>query len=379
MDRTTALNHIDIGGGRRGHRNRNTAAGQPGTQIDAVFMNALQEELLALVEGIGLTPNAADTQQVWQAVRRMSGAVIRSLTATAALNGDDGVVFITAAAGNVVLTLPPANAHSGAVAGAARISSQRLLIVRTDTSANTVTLQRAGSDALGAGTATSYLLGVGERLAIQSDAGAWWLLNSNMTGQRTQVFSADGTFTAPAWVTQVHAEAIGGGGGGGGNTTQGGGGGGGGGGYAAGTVNVTGGQAIAVTRGAGGAGGVNNGGSAAANSGGNGGSSSFGSAVVAGGGTGGQGSISGGQGNSGPGGAGTTGARLASGGAGDAGFLVSTTGRGGRGGDAARGGGGGGASSGLPSAGGGPGGGGAGGGNNFAGAAGANGEVAVWF
>jgi hypothetical protein len=326
-----------------------------------------------------MVPNAADTQQIWQAARRLSGRAIRSLTATASLNADDGLVLVSAAAGNVVLTLPAANALAGAVAGVARVTAQQLLIVRTDTSANTVTIQRAGSDALGVGTATSYLVGRGERLTIQSDGGAtWWLLNSNLTGQRIQVFNASGNFTTPAWVEHVFATAIGGGGGGGGNTTSGAGGGGGGGGLAEDIVPVSGGDVIAVTRGAGGAGGVNNSGTAAGNNGVAGGASSFGSAVVAAGGAAGLGSLSTGQGASGAGGAGTTGALLMTGGSGDSGHWTSN-GFGGRGGDAAGGGGGGAGSTGLPTAGGGPGGGGAGGGSNFAGAAGANGQVVVRF
>ena len=381
MDRTSGANNIDIGGGRRGHRDRNTAAGLAGTRLTAAFLNGLQEEALALIEGMGLTPSDADWQQVWQAVRRLAGRQIRVLTGNTTLNADDGLVFVSAAGGNVTLTLPAANALAGTVAGVARISSQQLTIVRTDTSGNTVTVQRAGSDKLGAGTATAYLQFVGERLRIASDGvDTWHLVSCNLLGRRRQVFTADGTFTVPAWVDSVDVEAIGAGGGGGGNTTAGGGGGGGGGGYARGRVAVQGRQAIGVTRGAGGTAGPNNSGSAAGNDGGNGGASSFGSAVVAAGGLGGKGSMNQGSGATGEGGAGTTGEILMTAQDGNAGIWISgALGLGGMGGMAARGGGGGAASSGLPTAGNGPGGGGAGGGSNFGGAAGANGAVYVTF
>jgi hypothetical protein len=381
MDRTSGANNIDIGGGRRGHRDRNTAAGLAGTRLTAAFLNGLQEEALALIEGMGLTPSDADLQQVWQAVRRLSGRQIRVLTGNATLTADDGLVIVSAAGGNVALTLPAANALAGTVAGVARISAQQLMILRTDTSGNTLTLNRAGSDKLGAGTATAYLMGVGERLRILSDGvDTWHLVSSTLSGRRRQVFNADGTFTVPAWVDWVDVEAIGGGGGGGGNTTRGGAGGGGGAGYARGRVAVTGGQVITVTRGAGGAAGSASSGSAAGNDGGNGGASSFGSAVVAGGGLGGKGSLIDGSGATGEGGAGTTGEILMTGQDGNAGIWISGgLGLGGMGGMAARGGGGGAASSGLPTPGNGPGGGGGGGGSNFGGAAGANGAVYVVF
>lgn len=379
MDRTSAANNVDIGGGRRGFRNRNTGAGLPGTRIDADDNNARQEEIMALIEGMGLTPGASDWAQMWKAVRRLSGRQIRLLNGNATLTADDGLVLVNAASGNLTLTLPAGNALTGAVAGVAQISSQQLILVRTDTSGNTVTLQRAGTDKLGAGTATTYAMGVGERLRINSDGvDTWYLGSSNLLGTREQVFDNSGTWTAPAWVTRAFAEAIGAGGGGGGNTTRGAGGGGGGGGFADGWVPVVGGTAYTVTRGAGGTAGPNNSGSAAGNDGGNGGASSFGSLVAANGGMGGKGSVADGQGATGTGGTGTAGTRLMTGTNGGAGFFASSTASyGGYGGAAARGGGGGAPSSGLPTNGQGPGGGGAGGANNYGGGAGANGQVLV--
>ena len=194
-----------------------------------------------------------------------------------------------------------------------------------------------------------------------------------------QAFATSGNFIVPHGVSQVRVRAIGGGGGGGGNTTQGGGGGGGGGGYAEMIVPVVAGQSVPVTVGAGGTGGANAGGSGAGNNGQPGGTTAFGTAFGAGGGQGGGGSLSGGQGNSGPGGSGLGGAINMTGGAGNAGFSVGPNGFGGHGAGAACGGGGGAASSGLPSAGASPGGGGAGGGGNFAGAPGAAGAVFVEF
>lgn len=69
MDRINGANTVDIGSGRRGFRNRNLGAGLSGTQVDAAFMNALQEEVVGLVEAAGLTPDDGDWAQVLAALR----------------------------------------------------------------------------------------------------------------------------------------------------------------------------------------------------------------------------------------------------------------------------------------------------------------------
>lgn len=73
MDRTSAANYADIGGGKRGFRNRNLLTGVRGTMHDAADRNAVQEELLVTIEAAGLTPNAADWTQHLQALHVLFG------------------------------------------------------------------------------------------------------------------------------------------------------------------------------------------------------------------------------------------------------------------------------------------------------------------
>lgn len=86
MDRIAHSSAVDIGGGRRGFRSKDTVAGIPGTVVTAGHMNALQEELLALIELAGLVPNAADLQQLVRVVRsgafnyRVAGGTANALT-----------------------------------------------------------------------------------------------------------------------------------------------------------------------------------------------------------------------------------------------------------------------------------------------------------
>ncbi len=68
----------------------------------------------------------------------LSGSLVayRTLTANATLRSTDAIVFVDATGGNVTLTLPAASTMIG----------KTIRIIRIDSSANTVTVQRAGAD-----------------------------------------------------------------------------------------------------------------------------------------------------------------------------------------------------------------------------------------
>lgn len=74
MDRINGLNTIDIGGGRRGWRKQNKATGVAGTEMHPDFFNSLQEEVLAVIEGAGITADAANWTQLRSAIGSMISA-----------------------------------------------------------------------------------------------------------------------------------------------------------------------------------------------------------------------------------------------------------------------------------------------------------------
>lgn len=88
MDRVNGLDWIDIGGGRRGFRGRNALAGLLGTEVPALWLNGVQEEVLAILEQAGIVPDAAVYTQLMQALRRGAieyvtlGGTASALTAT---------------------------------------------------------------------------------------------------------------------------------------------------------------------------------------------------------------------------------------------------------------------------------------------------------
>lgn len=73
MDRINGANTVDIGGGKRGFRDRNLVAGLAGTQVTAAHMNAMQEELMAVIEAAGLTPAGGSWTQLLAALDLMYG------------------------------------------------------------------------------------------------------------------------------------------------------------------------------------------------------------------------------------------------------------------------------------------------------------------
>lgn len=246
----------------------NPLASVPATVFTAWVAHMLIEELRGIVSGAGITPDKANVTQAQFAVRRMAAANVTTHSATGALTADQaGVILATAAGGNVTLTLPAATAASG--------RPLRFHIVRTDTSANTLTIARAGSDTIEG--LTSFTVPTRGRVVIVSDGtSAWRLGHPQRPFGGAQLFTAGGTFTVPANVFRLQVRVWGGGGGGSG----GGGASGSAGGYSLAHVEVDPGQAITVTVGGGGSG-ANDAATA-----GNGGTSSFGSFASATGGTG---------------------------------------------------------------------------------------------
>lgn len=70
MRRITGANTIELSPGKLGFRDRNTGSGVPGTKLIADWANDVQEELLALIEAIGLVPSA-DRNQLQTAVQAL--------------------------------------------------------------------------------------------------------------------------------------------------------------------------------------------------------------------------------------------------------------------------------------------------------------------
>jgi hypothetical protein len=143
----------------------NPAGGTPATRIRASWLNRVQELLRSPLLAAGITPAKTDYDQLRQAIRRFAGANVSAVSATGALTADQaGLVSVSAASGAVTLTLPAANAAGGL--------PLEFVFVRTDTSANAVTIQRAGTDTIEGGATLPIPLS--GRVTLRSDGTSVW-------------------------------------------------------------------------------------------------------------------------------------------------------------------------------------------------------------
>lgn len=69
MDRVNGARWVDIGDDRRGFRSQSLAAGIFGTEVTSDWLNAIQEELLTVIQQAGLEPDPDDWTQLYQALQ----------------------------------------------------------------------------------------------------------------------------------------------------------------------------------------------------------------------------------------------------------------------------------------------------------------------
>ncbi len=236
--------------------------------------NTIMAELIAIATANGGALDPTNNVQCLAQIRAMSATNFTGVAASCSLPAlTAGIVDVSAAAGNVVITLPLSAGLGG--------KPYRYKFFRTDTTANTVTINLAAGDALQPGGATSFTLASGALTSIEADGFASWLTAPVYRGNAISVATASDSFIVPSGVMRVKVRVLGAGGGSGGSTNAAGStGGGGAGGYAEGIYTVTPGQVIARTIGAAGVGGTGGGAGTA------GGTTSFGSLCSATGGNG---------------------------------------------------------------------------------------------
>lgn len=73
MRRIAGQDTVELAPGKLGFRDQHTAAGVPGTEVTAQYLNDVQEEILSVVEGVGLSPDAA-RDQLYTAIRALASS-----------------------------------------------------------------------------------------------------------------------------------------------------------------------------------------------------------------------------------------------------------------------------------------------------------------
>lgn len=168
----TANKQVDkFGVGKHGFSAGNPIGGVLATLLSNTWCDGVQQETINVIEAAGLVPNGATLTQVKQAVKRLFGGNVRTITAAGptALTADDaGLVMIDATANNVAITLPAVNVVTGAP-----IFFQ---FIRLDATANTATVSRAGADTFSGGATSFTLSGLNDYRSVAGDSVSKWFL-----------------------------------------------------------------------------------------------------------------------------------------------------------------------------------------------------------
>ncbi|MEW6647178.1 MAG: hypothetical protein AB1450_08275 [Pseudomonadota bacterium] len=135
----------------------------PATKPGPFWYYKIGESLRNIITGAGLTPSDTDLAQLEEALRRHAGAHVSLINSNTTLGPQHaGLVLVDATSGNVTITLP----------AAATLAALGYEFRRTDTSASTVTIQRAGADTIE--SVTSIALVVRGRVRLVADGVSAW-------------------------------------------------------------------------------------------------------------------------------------------------------------------------------------------------------------
>jgi hypothetical protein len=192
MDRINGANWADIGGGKRGFRKKNKAAGISGTEITETFLNDVQEELCGAISDAGIMPTAGNRTQ-------LSAAIQTFIQRGQPLNG--GTAGGTATA--LTCTLVPA--PPAPVAG-------QQIFVKTSSAATgpaTLNISSLGAQSIVWPDGSAISAGdwaAGTMLSLAFNGAAWQLSAGYSTVGKTQNVSENSTKLATtAWVTAAMA------------------------------------------------------------------------------------------------------------------------------------------------------------------------------
>ncbi len=153
------------------------------SQITNDFLNYVQEEMVSVVTGAGLSLAASSYNQMWLAIERAVGAHITTISTagTTTLTADNaGLVIINATAGNITVALPSVVSPL----------PLRFRFIRTDSSTNVVNFTTSNTlVSLSYGTVLSPYLVLGSPVDIIGDGVSHWIWQANGANS---VLSADG-------------------------------------------------------------------------------------------------------------------------------------------------------------------------------------------
>lgn len=149
----------------------NPGLGQAASVPGYEWFNAVQEELIGMIQRGGITPSAGDVAQVRKSLDRLFGGAYSFLNASTTLNIDQaGLIWVDASSTPITITLPLSAALNG------RPLRYRIYKV----GANAVTIQRQGSELIN-GLSTLIMAGPNDVADLMSTGDGSWVALSNIS------------------------------------------------------------------------------------------------------------------------------------------------------------------------------------------------------
>lgn len=179
MDRiNTATKALDLfGPGKHGFKDGNLSLAIQPTTLEAAFFNDLQEELIGVIEGVGLAPTAGVRTQLRQAIELMiSGSTGNDYKASVRVATTANIASLNGGAPNTLDGIALAANNRILVKDQATPSQNGIYYVATlGTGANGIWLRAVDAD--GAGEMTAGMLVVVEEGTAQADT--LWMLSTD--------------------------------------------------------------------------------------------------------------------------------------------------------------------------------------------------------
>ncbi len=176
--------------------------GRVGSLIPASWGNSITQEVIAALVAAGMVADETKSDQLRDAILRLAATGVTSIAAAGVTNltaANCGLVLVNAAAGNVTINLPAANAMNGL----------RFNFVRIDNvPANSVTINRTSTDTIDGVVLTSFkLVGQYDRRAIRGNGAGTWYTESTGFSSACRAYQNATQSISAATFTKVTLQA----------------------------------------------------------------------------------------------------------------------------------------------------------------------------
>jgi hypothetical protein len=187
IDSSSAITDM-FGTGKKGFTAGNVQTGVKATALNADYCNGLQEEIMAVIEGEGLTPDGTVLTQLYTAIKK---AIQRCLGNWSKANYINVSTTLTAANAGQLIVINAASTTQTLPLSSTCPSGTKIGFYGFNTGNTTIAIQ--GSDTIDAGSTanlTSLVMESGGYIEFTSSGGGLWMASGTSVSQYSAKFAA---------------------------------------------------------------------------------------------------------------------------------------------------------------------------------------------